>query len=207
MAGPGGVSQGNNRDYFASRIGNTILGTGGFSSRLMSKVRTDMGYAYSASSFWTTPARYEGIVGATTSTKTESTVEVVQLMREIIREMGESPPRPEEVDQVISQIVNSFVFNFQDPSQIVSRQMFYQSQELPEDWLQQYVRGIQRVGPEDVQRVFRRHVRPEEMVVLIVGDPERFDLPPETLGGVEIWDVRGAEGLTEPPREGPRSRR
>jgi zinc protease len=206
MAGPGGVTQGNKRDYFASRIGNTILGTGGFSSRLMSKVRTDMGYAYSASSFWTTPSRYEGIVGATTSTKSESTVEVVRLMKEIIREMGESPPHPEEVEQVISQIVNSFVFNFQDPSQIVSRQMFYQSQELPEDWLEQYVRGIQRVDPQDVQRVFRQHVRPEEMVVLIVGNPERFDLPPESLGEVEIWEVRRPEGVSEPPHEGPRFR-
>jgi zinc protease len=206
MAGPGGVSQGRNRDYFASRIGNTILGTGGFSSRLMSKVRTDLGYTYSASSFWTTPSRYEGIVGATTSTKSESTVEVVQLMKEIIEEMGESPPNPEEVDQVISQIVNSFVFNFQDPSQIVSRQMFYQSQELPEDWLEQYVRGIQRVDPDDVQRVFRRHVRPEKMVVLIVGDPESFDEPPETLGEVEIWEIRGGEETIGPRRESPKSR-
>jgi zinc protease len=207
MAGPGGVSQGSNRDYFASRIGNTILGTGGFSSRLMSKVRTDLGYTYSASSFWTTPSRYEGIVGATTSTKSESTVEVVRLMKEIIQEMGEAPPHPDEVDQVISQIVNSFVFNFQDPSQIVSRQMFYQSQELPDDWLEQYVRGIQRVDPEDVQRVFRRHVKPDEMVVLIVGDPEDFDMPPETLGQVEIWDVRGTGEVSEPRREGPLSRR
>ena len=92
MAGPGGVSQGTGRDYFASRIGNSILGTGGFSSRLLSRVRTDMGYAYSASSFWTTPSRSQGIVGATTQTKSESTVAVVELMLEIISEMGEEPP-------------------------------------------------------------------------------------------------------------------
>ncbi len=207
MAGPGGVTQGSSSDYFASRIGNTILGTGGFSSRLMARIRTDMGYTYSASSFWTTPSRYEGIVGATTTTKSESTIEVVELMREIIGGMGESPPHPDEVDQVISQIVNSFVFNFQDPSQIVSRQMFYQSQGLPEDWLEQYVRGIQGVDPDDVQRVFRRYVDPDRMVVLIVGDPESFDQPPETLGEVEIWEVRGTDRISAPQREGPRSRR
>ncbi len=189
MAGPGGVRQGTSQEYFASRIGNTILGTGGFSSRLVSRVRTDMGYAYSASSFWTTPSRSEGIVGATTQTKSESTIEVIRLMQEIMDEMALNPPLQEEVDRVIDQIVNGFVFNFQDSSQIVSRQMFYLSQDLPEDWLERYVRGIQRVDPEDVQRVFRRHVRPEDMVILIVGDPEDFDLPPEVLGEVEIWDV------------------
>ncbi len=207
MAGPGGVSQGTHSDYFASRIGNSILGTGGFSSRLVSRVRTDLGFAYSASSFWTTPSRSQGIVGATTQTKSASTVEVVRLMQEIIGEMGQNPPQQKEVDQVIDQIVNSFVFNFQDPSQIVSRQMVYLSQELPEDWLEQYVRGIQRVDPKDVQRVFQRHVRPEDMVILIVGDPEDFDMPPDVLGEVQIWEVGGSGGINEPRREALRSRR
>ena len=128
-------------------------------------------------------------------------------LKEIMDEMALNPPHQEEVDQVIDQIVNSFVFNFQDSSQIVSRQMFYLSQDLPEDWLERYVRGIQRVDPDDVQRVFRRHVRPEDMVILIVGDPEDFDLPPEVLGDVEIWDVGNDGGTTGSPREGLRPHR
>ncbi|MBT8395624.1 MAG: hypothetical protein KJN92_01600, partial [Gemmatimonadetes bacterium] len=97
-----------------------------------------------------------------------------------------------EVDQVIDQIVNSFVFNFQDSSQIISRQMFYLSQDLPEDWLERYVEGIQGVDATEVQQVFQRHVRPDEMVILIVGNPEDFDLPPEVLGEVEIWEAGGS---------------
>ncbi len=204
IAGPGGVSQGAGQDYFASRIGNSILGSGGFSSRLLSRVRTDMGYAYSASSFWTTPSRYEGIVGATTQTKSESTVAVTQLMLEIIGEMSEAPPDDAEVERTISQIVNSFVFNFQDPSQAVSRQMFYLASDLPEDWLERYVEGIQRVDAGDVQEVFRTHVVPEDMIILIVGNPDDFDAPPETLGPVQIWDVDGGGGLSVSPRGGRR---
>jgi zinc protease len=108
------------------------------------------------------------------------------------------------VDRVISQIVNGFVFNFQDPSQIVSRQIFYLAQELPEDWLEQYVEGIQDVGPEDVQRAFRRHVRPEDMTILIVGNPEDFDLPPDVLGEVRIWDTGKPVGFTGSLRGGQR---
>jgi zinc protease len=206
MAQPGGVTQGTDEDYFASRIGNSILGGSGFSSRLVSRVRTERGWAYSASSLWTTPARYEGIVGAVTQTKSESTVAVVRLILDTMEEMRTSPPRTEEVDRAISQIVNGFVFNFQDPAQIVSRQMVYLSQGLPEDWLEQYIRGIQRVTPEAVQRVFRKHVHPEDMIILILGDPAHFDLPPETLGKVRIWGVEGVAGprVSEPPREGPR---
>jgi zinc protease len=200
VAGPGGVTQSADPDYFASRIGNSILGAGGFSSRLLSRVRTDEGFAYGVSSFWTTPSRSSGIVGATTQTKSESTIEVTRLLLEIIAEMGEDPPAQDEVDRVVSQTVNSFVFNFQDPAQVVSRQMFYLAQDLPTDWLVRYVQGIQGVSPGDIQDAFRRHVRPQDMTILIVGDPESFDLPPDVLGEVEIWEVRGGGGVTEPPR-------
>jgi zinc protease len=205
VAGPGGVRQGNDPDYFASRIGNSILGAGGFSSRLLSRVRTDEGYAYGAASFWTTPARFPGLVGATTQTKSGSTIEVTRLMLEIIGELADEAPTEEEVDLVVSRTVNSFVFNFQDPSQIVSRQMFYLARGLPPDWLQRYVRGIQRVDPNDVRDVFRRHVDPESMTILIVGNPDEFDFPPDVLGVVTIWDVENRRGFSEPRREGPRS--
>jgi len=206
MAQPGGVTQSTDEEYFASRIGNSILGGSGFSSRLVSRVRTERGWAYGASSLWTTPARYEGIVGAVTQTKSESTVAAIRVILDTMEEMRTAPPRAEEVDRAINQIVNGFVFNFQDPAQIVSRQMFYLSQGLPEDWLEQYIRGIQRVTPSAVQQVFRDHVHPEDMVILILGDPSHFDLPPETLGEVRIWEVEGAEGspLSGLPREGPR---
>jgi zinc protease len=191
VAGPGGVAQSPNPDYFASRIGNSILGAGGFSSRLLSRVRTDEGFAYSASSFWTTPARFEGIVGATTQTKSESTVEVTKLLLDTMEDLAAEAPEEDEVDRVISQIVNSFVFNFQDPSQIVSRQMFFLARDLPEDWLERFVEGIQRVEPDDIQRVFRQYVEPENMTILIIGNPDRFDLPLDALGETRIWEVGG----------------
>ena len=205
VAGPGGIQQGTDPDYFASRIGNSILGAGGFSSRLLSRVRTDEGFAYGASSFWTTPSRFQGIVGATTQTKSESTVQVTQLLLELIGELADAPPSEEEVDRVVSQIVNSFVFNFQDPAQIVSRQMFYLAQGLPPDWLERYVRGIQAVEPDDVQDVFRRHVDPGSMTILIIGNPEDFDFRPDVLGDVTIWDSGARNRVNGLPREGPRS--
>jgi len=107
--------------------------------------------------------------------------------------------------------VNGFVFNFQDPAQIVSRQMFYLAQGLPEDWLERYIEGIQRVRPPEVRQVFRQNVRPGEMIILILGNPEEFDAPPDVLGPVQIWEVEGVSGpgggISESPREGPRSHR
>ncbi len=192
MAHPGGIVQSTDQEFFDSRIANSILGGSGFTSRLLSRVRTEKGYAYSASSLWTTPSRYEGIVGAVTQTKSESTIAAIRLILETMEEMRRQPPTREEVDRAIAQIVNGFVFNFQDPSQIVSRQILYQAQGLPVDWLERYLEGIQSVRPSGVRRVVERHVHPQDMIILILGNPKAFDAPPQSLGNVTIWNGGGS---------------
>ncbi|MEX0979873.1 MAG: pitrilysin family protein [Gemmatimonadota bacterium] len=196
LAHPGGIRQEDSRDYYASRIGNSILGGGGFSSRLMARVRTERGYAYSASSLWTAPSESEGLIGAVTQTRAGSTVAAVRTILEVMQEMVDERPTREEVSDAIDEIVNGFVFNFEHRAQIVSRQMFYVAEDLPANWLELYVEGIQRVTPADVRRVFRRHLRPSDMTILLVGDLEAFDEPPESLGPLRILEP----GAPVPPR-------
>ncbi|HZD04665.1 MAG TPA: pitrilysin family protein [Longimicrobiales bacterium] len=198
------VVQGDDAPYFASRIGNAILGAGGFSSRIMTRVRTEEGYAYSASSLWTAPRRGQGLVGAVTRTRGATTVAAVKLILDILRQMREEPPTIEEVRTAVEEYTNGFVFNFESAARIVSRQMVYRSEGLPEDWLERYLEGIQDVTPGDVQQAFRRYVRPDEMVILVLGDPSSFDEPLEELGPVTVLDVddpgRSEEG-SSPDRQ------
>lgn len=210
MAEPGGVRRRADSDYYASRIANSILGASGLNSRLMARVRTERGLAYSASSLWTAPASHEGIVGAITRTRGESTVTATRLVLEILGEMRREPPEEHEVRRTIDEIVNGFVFNFQNPGQVISRQMFYLAQDLPEDWLERYLDGIQRVTPADVRRVVAAHVDPAGMTVLILGDPELFEAPLDSLGlgeprRLEIEnEVEPADSTPSRPRGSPR---
>ncbi len=214
MAEPGTLSQSDDPDYYASRIGNSILGASGFTSRLMDRVRTQKGYAYSASSLWTAPTDYEGLVGALTRTKSASTVAAIRLILSTMDEMTKEPPTEEEVSTAIKEIVNGFVFNFQTPSQVVSREMVYSAEGLPKDWLDRYVDGVQDVTPSDVLRVFRRYVDPSRMMILVLGDPAAFDQPLDSLGPVHLLDVAepsvsdtAGALVSAPPRGGPRFRR
>ncbi len=193
MAHPTSVRLGEDVAYFSVQIGNAILGAGGFSSRILSRVRTEEGYAYSAASLWTTPRRYDGIVGAVTRTRPENTVPALRLILDIMQDMRDSAPTDEEVRTAVDQVVNGFVFNFETPAQIVSRRMFYLAQDLPRDWLERYLQGVQRVTPASVRSVFARNLRPGEMTILVVGDPERIDLEAlGSLGHVTVLEVAGA---------------
>lgn len=187
-------------DYFPAQIGNTILGAGGFSSRLLSRVRTEEGYAYSAASLWTMPRRYKGLIGAVTRTRPENAAPALRLILEILGEARDEPPAEDEVGTAVAQIANGFVFNFETATQVVSRRMAFLAQELPDDWLQQYLEGIQGVTPSAVRETFRRHLRPRDMTILVVGDPERMDMRAlEALGPVTFLDMDGRRARPGPP--------
>lgn len=194
MAHPTDVRLGD-RDYFAAQIGNTILGAGGFSSRLLNRVRTQEGYAYSASSLWTSPRRYKGLVGAVTRTRPENAPRALRLILDIFQEMKDAPPDAGELTTAVEQIANGFVFNFETAAQIVSRRMSFLAQELPEDWLDRYLEGIQGVSAAAVRDVFRTHVRPQDMTILVVGDPDRMGWDAlAAFGPVTILEPRSGAG-------------
>jgi zinc protease len=184
--------------YFASRIGNTILGAGGFTSRLVAEVRTAKGYAYSASSVWTTPRKSRGIFGAITQTKASTTVAAIRTIVDIMEEMAASPPEDFEVRDAIARTRNGFVFNFQDGAQIVSRQMAFLGQDLPLDWLSRYVTGIQEVTPESVHEVIRQNMDPAALVILVLGNPDEFEESLDSLGPVIELDIGSGESNPEP---------
>lgn len=177
-------------DYFASRVANAILGASGLSSRLSQEVRTREGLSYSASSLWTTPLRDDGLVGALTSTKPETTLAAARLLLATIDSMRAAPPSESEVARVADETANGFAFNFRSSSQIVARSLAYRNQGLPEDWLEVYAAGVARVTPAAVHRVFREHVDPARMTILLLGDTTRFDGSPSELGPVEIVPER-----------------
>jgi len=199
LAHPVGLKQGDGPDYFAAQIGNAILGAGGFSSRLLGRVRTEEGLAYGASSIWTTPRHYEGLLGATTRTRTDATVEVIEVIQETLRSMTEEPATPEEVQAAVGEWVNGWVFNFESPSRIVGRMIAYRASGLSDEWLERYLAGIQAVDAPAVEAVYRRYLRPEEMVILVVGDEEALRGPLESLGPVTLLsiDEEGAEPAQE----------
>lgn len=205
LAHSSSLRQGDTPAWFASRIGNSVLGASGLSSRLNNELRTREGLAYGASSLWTTSRRHDGIVGAVTRTGPETTVEAARLLLEVVASMREAAPAEAEVSRVVDQAVNGFVFNFGTPSRIVARAMTYRAMDLPPDWLERYLRGIRRVTPQAVLDVFRAELEPTRMTFLLLGDTARFEGSPAELGSVTVLDEEPRPaGRPSRPRGSPR---
>jgi zinc protease len=185
---PGGVLLEESKDYFASRIANWVIGGSGFTSRLVNRLRTESGLAYTASSIWGAAREHERIFGAITHTKAESTVDAARMLIETLEEARIDPPSEEEVELARDAMVNGFVFGFNSPGQVVARQVSYQADGFPSDWLARYLRGIRSVSRRDVASVVRERIHPGAFTVLMVGDTAAFDA--SVLGPVTVLPVR-----------------
>ncbi len=155
--------------FFPLEIVDFIVGSGGFRSRTFQEIRTNRGLAYSTGSFYTAKSDY-GVFGAYALTKSESTIEVISLLRGIIKDIVQSPLPPKELEMTKGSILNSFIFSFTSANQIALQQLMIEYEGLPEDYLITYRNKMHNVDTEDVRKAAGRYLDPEKAIILIVGN-------------------------------------
>lgn len=162
-----GVKRGN-PDEIALMVMNMILGGEAFKSRIMSRVRSDEGLAYSAGSFFGSGTLEPSAFACYSQTKNEKAHRTVQIMKETMQEMTQKPPSDEEMKQAKETIVNSFIHRWANSSSAISQIMSLEIQGRPKDYFQTYIGHVQAVTAADVQRVAAKHLHPDKLVGIIV---------------------------------------
>jgi len=176
-------------DFFAVTILDDILGSGGFSSRLFKEVRTRQGLAYSVGSAFTPGHLEPGMFVAYAETKAPSTVQAITAIEHEIDRIRTEPVSEEELRLAKDSFLNSFVFSFSSRAQIANRQASLEYYGLPPDYLERFRDGIVAVTREGVQDVAQKHLRPDALILVAVGRPDRFDQPLSTLGKLNLISV------------------
>ena len=175
-------------DYFPVQVMNEVLG-GSFASRLFSNVRSRKGLAYSVYGGVGSGFLHPGIFRTGLQTKSATTVEGIEALREEIRGIIENPPSDAELARAKESILNSFIFNYDSKGEILSQQLLYAYYGLPADFLERYRANIEKVTREDVARVAKKFVHPDQLTVLVVGKASDFGRPLSTLGPSETIDI------------------
>jgi zinc protease len=189
MGHAGGIKVADTPDYFAAQVADFLLGGSGFTSRLLARVRSDSGFAYSAFSTWGADTKREDQFIAGAQIRAEKTVAGIDLMRRVVASMASEPVTARDVKLAQDNEVNSFVFRFESPAQIVGQQLAYAADGLPANWFDVYLRGIQAVTPEQVRLVSQRYLHSDKLVIVVVGKPSAFDKALSTLGPVTALPV------------------
>jgi predicted Zn-dependent peptidase len=178
----------NDPDYFALILMNRILGSG-FTSRLFKNVRSRQGLAYSVFGWYSAKYDHPGVFYVGCQTKSETTIKAINAMMKEVEEMTKSEVTDEELALARESYLNKFVFNFDTKGEIVGRLMTYDYFGYPPDFLEKTKENIEKVTKEDVLRVARKHLQPDNLQILCVGRPQDFDEPLSVLGPVREIDI------------------
>lgn len=181
-----------NPDRYAIQIMDMILG-GGFSSRIVERVRTEEGLAYSVASSFPTTTRDIGLFRVTLQTKNENVPRAVRAILDEMARIRESPVTPTELTSAKEAIINSFVFRFTSRFSVVTQLLALEFDAYPPDYLDTLLDRYRAVTREDVQRVARRYLRPDDATILVVGGTAPLESALAALGPVSRLPVPAAE--------------
>lgn len=157
------------RDYETILVMNYILGGGGFSSRLMESIRTQAGLAYSVGSSFDADEK-TGSFQVVMQTKKATIDEAIGRARAEIERIRTEPVRDDELQEAKQYLTGSFPLRIDshgEIAQFIAGIVFY---DLGLDYAEKYMRRIQAVTKEDVQRVAREYLHPDRFIELVVSD-------------------------------------
>jgi zinc protease len=178
-------------DYAAIEVMNTALG-GLFSSRINLNLREKHGYTYGASSAFSFRRGAGPFLVGTSVHRDATAPAVLEIFHEIER-MRESEVEPQELSSVKDSIARSLPGLFETTPEIASSigQLFIHN--LPLSYYHDLPEMIQNVSAADVRQAAREYLRPDEAVVVAVGDRSRIEpeLGKLNIGPVEIRDSNG----------------
>lgn len=182
-----GIRQ-DNPHYFAVQLLNEVF-SGGFASRLFSRIRSQEGLAYSVRGSVGSSWDHEGIFRMWMTTKVDTTGAGIEALIREAKNLMLEPPTEQEVDQARESILNSFVFNSDSPSKTLGQQLLFEYQDYPLDWLDRYQEAIRTTTLEDVRLAAKKHIDPDKFAIMVVGPSEGHDRPLTDFGPVSEIDI------------------
>ncbi|WP_027369554.1 M16 family metallopeptidase [Desulfovermiculus halophilus] len=167
MGHKGGLRQ--SKDYAALQVMNAVLSQG-FSSRLFQNLRSRMGLAYSVYGRFGSKYFYPGVFLAGLKTRSANMVLATKALKKEIVTLHRDGVTGEELQRAKEEFVNSLVFRYETPKEILDRQLYYAYRDMPADSFERLVENIRDVRVKDVNRAAARHLHPDRLQTLMVGN-------------------------------------
>ncbi len=176
-----------NPDRYALTVMNDILGGGGFSSRLMTRIRSDEGLAYSVYTRFGLGTYYDGVFRAGFQSRSETVARAASIVLEEIKQIQAAQVSEAELRTSKASFIETFTRNFSSAASTAG--LFAGNEYTGRDpgYIFRYRDEIDGVTGDDVLRVAREYLQPEELVILVVGDVSTIEQgdpenPEYTLG-------------------------
>jgi zinc protease len=161
-------------DFFAAYVMNTILGGSGRQSRLMEEVREKRGLTYGVYTYLL-PMDYAALYMGRVASANDRVAQAVQVIRDEWVKMAENGVTAEELEGAKTYLTGAYPLRFDGNGPIANILVGMQMQDLPIDYIATRNDKVNAVTLEDVARVAKRLVRPDDLHFVVVGQPEGLE--------------------------------
>ena len=164
-----------NPDFYALQVMNYILGGGGFVSRLVDIIRDNLGLTYGISSHF--DARENtGSFQIAMETKSQNTNQALSEISKEIHLFLEKGISPAELSEAKAYLTGSFPLRMDTNAKLVRLLTAVEFYGLGLDFPERYPRLINQVTADEVQRVARAYLKPENFLLVVVGNQKDIQL-------------------------------
>lgn len=183
------VPPGSMPDWTAVSVANQVLG-GGSSGRLFQVLREERGFTYGASSSLSR-RRDQGAFVAGMAVRTEVTGQALSTLLALMDEMHREPVPEDELEDTKAFLVGSFPLQIETPQQVAAQVTSTLLLGLPLESLTTYRARVASLDQATVRDAARRYLRPQDVLIVAVGDAQAIQPQLATLGHVRVEDAEG----------------
>lgn len=152
----------------------TVLGEGGMGNRLFNTIRTKNALAYSAGCASNFANTVDGFFFGYAITKGESSAKAARLMREECLKLAKDGITSEEWENAKRALTNKEVFANATSRDVIGTAVTLTLFDQPLDTRARRLEKLQSLSLEQVNDAVRRRFKPENLRILVLGDPAGF---------------------------------
>ncbi|SDY20705.1 M16 family metallopeptidase [Citreimonas salinaria] len=176
MFGHEGIAR-DDPDFFAAYVLNTILGAGGYDSRLMEEVREKRGLTYGVYSYLV-PKDHAALYMGQVASANDRIAEAIDVVRAEWARMASDGVSEDELARAKTYLTGAYPLRFDGNSQIASILVGMQLDGLTPEYVETRNAMIEALTVEDINRVAARLLKPEALRFVVVGQPEGLEGDP-----------------------------
>ncbi len=183
-------------DYLPMALANHVFGGGSFSARLMTEIRVKRGWSYGAYSYFRA-ARQPLYFGMHAIPSNKDTAAAVDLMMKLYEKFRKKGLTKEEFQFAKTSLVNQSAFLQDTLRKRMENKVSEAVLGLPKGYYDSYTKRLRALRYAQVQSSIRRHVNPENLLILVLCSEDIIGNDLKSLKGLRSIHLRNFD---EEPR-------